>query len=235
VDKILRRFEELDEEAKGVASSKTTKTGCVDTPWVEGMPAPRPPQIPTVDQNLLTRWQTSALSLIERVFGKESATCQRFRSAIEKKSSYNTDDVLAFNEQLAIFQSAKSDVQGGYLFEIRNLVHAEVFTNELDQARHLLDAGYKPAAAVIAGTVLETTLRELCNQHPNLAAAESLNRMNDGLTREGVYNQARHRQIQAWADIRNAAAHGRPNDFEAIDAARMIEGIRDFIAAQLDS
>ncbi|EGH05545.1 hypothetical protein PSYAE_27014, partial [Pseudomonas amygdali pv. aesculi str. 0893_23] len=65
----------------------------------------------------------------------------------------------------AVFLAVKEDFEGGHLNSLRNLVQAEVFTSELDQAEELLKSGYATAAAVIAGVVLETTLRDLCSIH----------------------------------------------------------------------
>lgn len=93
------------------------------------------------------------------------------------------------------------------------------------------NAGHKVPAAVIAGTVLETTLRKLCKRHPNLTPSDNINNMNDELAREAVYNSLQKKQVTAWAGIRNSAAHGRPEEFQPGDVDRMITGIRDFIAA----
>ena len=57
--------------------------------------------------------------------------------------------------------------------------------------------------------------------------------MNESLRAENAYSQVVWRQIQSWADIRNAAAHGNPNEFEDQDVERMIDGIRDFVGRQL--
>jgi hypothetical protein len=54
----------------------------------------------------------------------------------------------------AVFDTAREDFEGGYLISFRNLVQAEVFESELDQAKELQSAGYKVAAAVIAGVIL---------------------------------------------------------------------------------
>ena len=51
--------------------------------------------------------------------------------------------------------------EGGYLKSVRSLVHAELFDEELEQARELLASRYTVAAAVVARVVLETTLRTL--------------------------------------------------------------------------
>ena len=61
-----------------------------------------------------------------------------------------------------VFLAAKEDYEGGYLRSILSLVHAELFDDELEQARELLASGYTVAAAIVARVVLETTLRTLC-------------------------------------------------------------------------
>ena len=186
--------------------------------------------VPDLDIDLLVQWRTSTLSLLSRVFSEASTTFKEFNrittSSVDNLHSY-------FDNLRSIFQSAKSDYEGGYLFDVRNLLNAEVFSDELGQAKHFLNANYKVAAAVIAGTVLETSLRTLCEQHPTLSPSDKLNKMNDDLAKEGVYNALRKKQVTAWADIRNSAAHGKPDEFEPADVDRMIDGVRDFVAAQL--
>ena len=54
-----------------------------------------------------------------------------------------------------ILRAAREDYANGYLFDIKQLIAAEVFDDLLEQAEHLLDAGYQEAAAVLAGAVLE--------------------------------------------------------------------------------
>lgn len=231
MDLIQKRFDELERDAEVIRASKTTRTGCIDYPTVVGGPQPRPPQIPDVDRLLLERWQTSVLSLIERVFGEQSSTFSRLSEHINARlGSPNVDYSKRFEQQYAMFSSAKSEYEGGYLFEVRNLVHAEVFSDELDQARHFLDTGYKTPAAVIAGVVLETTLRKLCEQQSSALSVGKLNKMNDDLAKAGVYNKMRADQVRAWAKIRNSAAHGQQEEFEDSDVSRMIEGIKDFVA-----
>lgn len=179
---------------------------------------------------LFIEWQTSVAALLSSVFtGRNAQTCTYFTQTVG--SPVTSHDL--FDRLYSIFQSAKNQYEGGYLFDVRNLVHAEVFSDELEQAEHFLSQGYKVPAAVIAGTVLETTLRELCTQHANLQPADNINRMNDDLAREGVYNKMRTDQIRALAKIRNAAAHGKPDEFNDNDVKLMIAGIRDFIANQM--
>ena len=129
----------------------------------------------------------------------------------------------------AVFLAIKEDFEGGYLVSYRSLVQAEVFSSELEQAEELLGNGYSTAAAVIAGAVLETALRDLCSAH----AIEhgSLNRMNDDLAKVGVYNANQKKQITSIAAIRNSAAHGKPEEFTKDQVRGMIDDIERFLAA----
>jgi hypothetical protein len=110
---------------------------------------------------------------------------------------------------MAVFSAARQDFDGGHLSTVRSLVQAELFDSELDQARELLNTGYKIPAAVIAGTVLETTLREVCSKQQ--IALGTLDRMNADLAKRSVYNANQAKRITAMAGVRNSAAHGWPN------------------------
>ena len=125
-------------------------------------------------------------------------------------------------------KAAQEDYDGGYLASVRSLVSAELFSSELEQADELLRAGFHVAAAVIAGTVLETTLRTLCTAHGQ--PLTGLNRMNDDLAKAGVYNALEKKNVTAMAGIRNAAAHGQTSDFTAAQVEAMLRDVTRFVA-----
>ncbi|WP_160311481.1 DUF4145 domain-containing protein [Rhodopirellula islandica] len=156
------------------------------------------------------------------MFGESSPTTVRF--GVECKRSHFED----FERQEAVLLSAKEQFEGGFLFDVRNLVHASVFSDELEQAEHFLESNYKVPAAVIAGTVLETTLRELCEQHPETTVGKADTMISD-IAKQGMVNKMMVDQLRAWMKIRNSAAHGKPDEFAESDVARMIQGIRDFV------
>ncbi len=214
--RIQKRFDELAAQTAAIKATKKTVTqqmfGTHDY----------------VDSGLVVGWATSVESLLIQVFGPEHPVMTKFFAF--GKSTASLVRLPDFNMLEAILLSAKDQYEGGYIFSVRNLVHAEVFSDELEQATHFLERKFKVPAAVVAGTVLESTLRAMCDLHPNLESCEKLNTMNDDLAREGVYNKMRAEQIRAWAKIRNAAAHGHPEEFEDGDVTRMIDGIRDFVA-----
>ncbi|MDV7213086.1 DUF4145 domain-containing protein, partial [Azotobacter beijerinckii] len=157
---------------------------------------------------------------------------QHFAAFIEagKVSSF-TSNYTILQQLKAVFMAAKEDFEGGYLNSVRNLVQAEVFDNELDQAKELLSSGYASAAAVIAGVVLETTLRNMCSD--NGIPFGKLDKMNADLTKQGVYNSLIQKRITALAGIRNSAAHGKIEEFSKDDVSSMISEIERFVASIL--
>ncbi|KAF0200702.1 MAG: hypothetical protein FD173_2254 [Gallionellaceae bacterium] len=136
-----------------------------------------------------------------------------------------------FQRLKAIFLAAKEDYEGGYIFSIRSLVQAEIFDSELEQAGELLRAGYVGAAAVIAGVVLETALRDSCSQRS--IDMGKLDKMNADMAKAGVYSILVQKQITAFADIRNNAAHGNYEKFNNDDIVSMISRIERILAEHL--
>src|SRR5690606_16473509 len=155
-----------------------------------------------VDDNLILNWQVKVKNLLSNLCGEDS---QHFTAFIEsgKATSFSSNYTI-LQQMKAVFMAAKEDFEGGYLNSVRNLVQAEVFDNELDQAKELLSSGYAAAAAVIAGVVLETTLRNMCRD--NGIPLGKLDKMNADLTKQGVYNSLTQKRITALAGVRNSAA-----------------------------
>lgn len=127
--------------------------------------------------------------------------------------------------------AAKDDFQGGFLTSVKNLVQAELFDSELEQATELLNSGYKGPAAVVAGVVLETTLRDLCTD--NSIPHGKLDKMNSDLAKAGVYNKLQQKRITALADIRNSAAHGDWTSFNDYEVKEMIRDVERFLSDHL--
>lgn len=168
-------------------------------------------------------------SLISRACGSESEHLKAF-SKNEDIGFYGTN--LGTLEALrAVFVAAREDYEGGYLKSVRGLVQAEVFGSELDQARALRESGYIAAAAVVAGVVLETSLRSLCGAAG--IAEGKLEKMNADLVKAGAYNVLAQKRVTALAAIRNSAAHGKTTEFTDGDVAAMIEEVERFVAAHV--
>ncbi len=214
VQLLQLRFEELLKQFDEVTATKTP-SGFAGTY--------------NVDEPKLLNWRVKARSLIVAACGKDSEHLKDFKSA-EEPQSYQSS--LERAELLsAVFQAAKEDYAGGYLNSVRNLVQAEVFSTELEQASELLASGYRLPAAVVAGVVLETKLRQLCSDSG--ISAGKLDRMNADLAKSALYNSIVQKRITAVAGVRNSAAHGRPDEFSDADVKDMIDFIERFLMEHL--
>lgn len=218
MNKIFKqRFDELENQAFEVEASRA-----VDHSGMFGSSE-------YVDDNLLLNWKIKVRDLLSKVCGENSQHFQQFEKA-EDGILYATNYSI-FKSLKAVFLAAKDDFERGYLSSVRTLVQAEVFDSELEQANELLSSGYSTAAAVIAGVVLETALRELCDKES--IPHGKLDKMNADLAKAGVYNKLMQKRITALADIRNSAAHGKPNEFTKEDVSEMIRDVGQFLANNL--
>ncbi len=163
MDRIQKRFDELAEHALAIEGSV----------GITGSPGNATKDIDVESAGFYSEayqvidgeafiWQTSVLSLLSRVFGEDSPTYGEFKKHVERRPSGSVRPKIHKTFQLAkaTFLSAKEQFEGGYLFDVRSLIHAEVFDDELEQATYFLNQGHMVPAAVIAGTVLEASLRE---------------------------------------------------------------------------
>jgi hypothetical protein len=182
-----------------------------------------------IDDALVLTWKVKVKNLIVLACGADSQHFKEFEQAEEITGFGTLAD--AFSRMKSVFTAAMDDYNGGYLQSIKQLVQAEVFESELEQSQELLSNGYKLASAVIAGVVLETALRDKCAQEG--IGIGKLDKMNADLAKEGHYNKLQQKRITALADIRNSAAHGKPDEFTEQDVGNMIRDIEQFLAREL--
>jgi hypothetical protein len=105
------------------------------------------------------RWtalRSAGLSFIESTFGRTHSYYEEF----DKKVTDSTDYYGKY--AIGILSVIRDQIYDGWIETTKGLVTAEVFADFLEMAEHLLDQKYKDAAAVVAGSVLEEHLRQLC-------------------------------------------------------------------------
>ena len=238
--RIQKRFEELSDQAQIVVESMTQRQESRERRVRFGREiAYDQVTVYSMDTETAARWEVSAKSLLFRVFGGDDPVYQDFDSRTRAKYSYHQN---RFRDLKAVFDSAKEQYEGGFLFDLKKLVNAQVFDDELHLAEHYLQNGHKVASVVTTGVVLETTIRKLCvsNVEP-IAIVDSKGRpvqtdtLISSLRKADIYDESTAKQLRAWMGLRNDAAHGnkKNEEFENRDIERMIEGVRDFIASQM--
>ena len=182
------------------------------------------------------RVNTMSLAVIQRVTGSDSVY-MRQASEVSKPTEPRPDYFRSFNRVLSVLEAVREALAADYLDSASSLIHASVFADFLEMSQHLLEEGYKDAAAVIAGSSLEAHLRQLCDKSgidTTLTTSAGISpkkadRMNADLASAKSYSILDQKNVTAWLDLRNKAAHGEYAKYVAEQVGLLISGVRDFI------
>lgn len=174
---------------------------------------------------------TSMVAAIERLAPSGTYYFTSLQAAVEK---HGLNDHEAIPSLVGIIEALKTAYESGYLRNIEELIHADLFSDFLDMGEYLLKEGYKDPAAVIIGGVLEEHLRKLCVKNSITTTVDDQPKkadlMNSELAKKGVYNKLDQKSVTAWLDLRNKAAHARYTEYTQEQVQVALLGIRDFTA-----
>lgn len=129
-------------------------------------------------------------------------------------------------QQVAILKATRKRFESS-LFDIRQLVQADLFDSEIDSARHLLKNKFLRAAGAIAGVVLEKHLAQVCVNH-NIAIAKknpTISDLNQLLKEQGVIDLPQWRNITLLGDIRNICDHNKQKEPTGDQVGDLVEGV----------
>jgi hypothetical protein len=144
----------------------------------------------------------------------------------EKEKVVGPDAAIPhLRQQLAIVKSVKARLESS-LFDIRQLVQADLFDSELVAAAELAKQKFLRAAGAVAGVVLERHLGQVCENHGLKVGkkAPGLSDLNNALKESGVIEVPQWRFIQHLADIRNLCDHNRKVEPTADQVNDLIAG-----------
>ena len=142
---------------------------------------------------------------------------------------------VAIAPLIGVLKALRLAYEKDYLQSIQELVHADVFGDFLEMADHLLEQGYKDPAAVITGSVLEEHIRKLATNAgiaivQGNGSPKKADLLNSELTAAGVYTKLDQKNVIAWLDLRNKAAHGHYLEYTKDQASFMMQSVRNFIS-----
>lgn len=129
----------------------------------------------------------------------------------EKEKVVGPDAAIPhFRQQLAILKSVKARFESS-LFDIRQLLQADLFDSELDAAKELAKRKFTRAAGALAGVVLERHLGQVCENHKIRIEKKTpgISDLNNALKENDVLDVPQWRFIQHLADIRNLCDHDK--------------------------
>jgi hypothetical protein len=178
--------------------------------------------------------------LITRLYGKDSHYHRTFQNLLSKTNItfMHSGNFRPVSELTGILKGVQHDIKSGLLNDFRRLLQAEIFADFLDMAEHLLNEGYKDAAAVLFGAVLEDSLRKIADANAIPTTAENgksltIDPLNVAIAKTGVYGPLVQKQVTTWANLRNDAAHGHFSKYDLENVKQMLHFVQKFCADYL--
>ncbi|MBX3628095.1 MAG: hypothetical protein KF892_24005 [Rhizobacter sp.] len=177
---------------------------------------------------------TRSVAAISRISGENSTYVNEAKRLLKDLPHLHTHT----SSIIGVVKALLADVKAGHLQSLVELVHGETFADFLEMAQHLVDAGYKDAAGVIAGSALESHLRMLCakagvpiesTKPDGSTTPKKAESMNADLAGANVYSKLDQKNVTAWLDLRNKAAHGKYGEYKVDQVTLLIAGVRDFL------
>lgn len=176
-------------------------------------------------QSIVTR----GIAAICRISGNDSVYVREINRILNGTPELH----LHTSRVIGIVQALKEDLSAGYVKTLIELIHENLFSDFLDMSYHLLESGYKDAAAVIAGSTLESHIKELCKKNSIDLETEGrpikADRLNAALTKADVYSKLDQKNVTAWLDLRNKAAHGNYEEYTKEQVELLLASVRGFV------
>jgi hypothetical protein len=137
---------------------------------------------------------------------------------------------MRVNTQTEIVKSASQRFNSS-LFDIRQLVQADLFDSELDAARELLKHKFTRAAGAIAGVVIEKHLAQVAANHQTTIRKKhpTIADLNDQLKSAGVTDTPVWRNNQRLGDLRNLCDHNKNRDPTDDEVRELLDGVDKLI------
>ena len=133
-----------------------------------------------------------------------------------------------FEQQLAIVKAVKKRFESS-LFDIRQLVQADLFDSELEAAKALVKQGFLRAAGALAGVVMEKHLAQVCDNHDITVRkrAPTIADLNDALKNGDVIDTPQWRFNQHLGDIRNLCDHNKDAEPTEKQVNNLVDGVME--------
>jgi len=224
--KYIEQFEKLLKDGNDVLEKRIAKRQIKDS-------APIHYYIPI---KFFQPWKTQCITLLSIVIEPNMVLHEKIKSFSAYSNLFDNANVI-FGTLKGVYEDFKS----GFLDDLSLQIEENIAIDYLKQANDLLsdndniDYSYIPAA-VLAGVVLEKSIRTLCErQTPPLVVVKEngdfkkVMPLLEELAKLGVFTQPRVREIQYWLTIRNSAAHGKSADFKPDDVKEMLRGVNNFM------
>ena len=176
---------------------------------------------------------SSALNVIFIILGEKSHYNHRFPRFEKPPKDYHLapDFGLKFEllNGIGILTSINNEFSSDMLFS-SDVVWTKDFLGQiLFEAQTLLNSGYLPAASVYCRVFIESMIKKIADQNNILYDNKTkLIKICQDLKDNDIIQLPDWRQLMAWIDLGNEAAHGIIDNCEKQSISQMIRGISNF-------
>jgi len=188
----------------------------------------------------VTTWLSRTGQLIRKLYDSQGQHFENYLTLTNKydftklHSNYYTHLCSA----QGLLKAIRHELKKGLITDLKNLLQASIFADFLEMAEHLVSGGYKDAAAVMIGAVLEDSLRKLADKNSISTVAATgrpltIDPLNVNLARANVYGPLVQKQVTTWADLRNSAAHGHYLKYDEAQVKQMLLFVQKFCSDHL--
>lgn len=130
-----------------------------------------------------------------------------------------------YDQQMTMLWAVRDRLDSS-LFDIKQILQADLFDSELDAAQHLNRNGFNRAAGALVGVVIESHLQQVCENHSIKITKKdpTINDLNQSLKDNDVIDTPQWRKIQHLGDLRNLCDHKKSKDPTKDQIDELIEG-----------
>ena len=206
-DRVIKRFEELEQERKQMRFGQMSSGGryVIGENW--------------------QKWATSVLSLLQRVFTEESVHFQNLQTIYKKFDGSE----YSFNKASGVFLAAKTDYKGGYLFTVESAISGEIFGDFVTLAKQALKEGNKDVAAVFTCAALEDTLKKFAKQQGLDVDDKVMQQVVAALKSKGLVSGAQKSLLDTMPKIRDYAMHANWDKITPEDVSSVVGFVEQFL------
>ncbi|WP_081809750.1 hypothetical protein [Amycolatopsis keratiniphila] len=133
-------------------------------------------------------------------------------------------------QQVKILDSLKNRFTSS-LYDLSTILQADLYDQEVDAAAALLKQGFTRAAGALAGVVLESHLKTVCDNHGIKITKKNptISEFNDKLKGENIIEVTTWRKIQYLGDLRNLCSHRKDDDPTDEQVSDLIDGVKKIL------
>lgn len=179
------------------------------------------------------------VKLYEKPKGRKTISCDNYviedylqgltvtRGGMSKEKIVGPEAAIPqFRQQLNILKSLKRRFES-CLFDIKQLVQADLFDSELEAAAELNKKGFFRGAGAVSGVVLESHLTQVCENHKIkiIKKKPTINDLSQLLKDNNIIEIHDWRFIQHLTDLRNLCDHSKKREPKKEEVEDLINGV----------